>query len=482
MAHSRHAAILWFRQDLRLSDNAALRGALAEAAAILPVFILPERQSSWPMGGASAWWLHFSLERLGEALAARGAPLCLRRGDPAQIVAALADTVDAESVHIGHCAEPAWRLEDDQLERLLEKAGRRLVRHRNTRLFDPDGIRTKTGGIYGMFTPFANAVRAMGDPPPPTQTPAAIPGLPKPPPSDTLADWRLLPTKPDWAGGLRQAWTPGEPAAQTRAKLFLKQAVSQYDTGRNLPGQDLTSRLSPHLHWGEISAVWLWHAIKRHQPGPGAQTFLNELIWRDFAAYLLWHKPRLPDAALRPEFDKLPWRRDPKALRAWQRGQTGVPIVDAGMRQLWQTGWMHNRVRMIAASFLVKHLLIDWREGAAWFWDTLVDADLAANSTNWQWVAGTGIDSQPFFRVFNPVTQGQKFDPDGAYVRAFVPEIAGLPDRFLHAPWSAPADLLDSAGFRLGRDYPHPLIDLAAGRQRALDTYKRTVREGADAA
>ena len=251
------------------------------------------------------------------------------------------------------------------------------------------------------------------------------------------------------------------------------------DTGRNLPGQDLTSRLSPHLHWGEISAVGLWHRIRAKKLGLGEQTFLRELIWRDFAAYLLWHKPQLPDAALRPEFENLPWRDDAPGLRAWQRGQTGVPIVDAGMRQLWQLGWMHNRVRMITASYLVKHLLIDWRAGQAWFWDTLVDADLAANATNWQWVAGTGIDSQPYFRVFNPVTQGQKFDPDGAYVRQYVPELAGLPDRFLHAPWTAPAPVLQQAGVTPGRTYPNPLIDLNAGRERALAVYRKAAKEGA---
>jgi deoxyribodipyrimidine photo-lyase len=479
MIERHRVALLWFRQDLRLSDNAALVAALKAADHVLPVFVLADHHTKWGMGGASAWWLHHSLARLAEGLAAKGNALCLRRGDPAQSVAALAREVGAGSVHAGFCVEPAWRHEDEKLADLLADTGCRFVRHRNTRLFDPDTIRTKTGGIYGMFTPFANAVRAMGDPPAPTPTPTAIPGLARPPSSDNLNSWQLLPAKPDWAGGLRQAWVPGEPAAQARAKLFLKAAVREYDTGRNLPGQDLTSRLSPHLHWGEISAVWLWHAIRRKNIGEGERVFLNELIWRDFAAYVLWHKPQLPDAALRPEFDKLPWRRDPAGLRAWQRGQTGVPIVDAGMRQLWQTGWMHNRVRMIVASFLVKHLLIDWREGAAWFWDTLVDADLAANSTNWQWVAGTGIDSQPFFRVFNPVSQGQKFDGDGAYVRAYVPEIAALPDKVLHAPWLAPDDVLRGAGVTLGRSYPRPLVDLAEGRQRALETYKRTVRAGA---
>jgi deoxyribodipyrimidine photo-lyase len=481
MAEQPTVSILWFRQDLRLSDNAALTAALGAADRILPVFVLPvfalpDEPTPWSLGAASAWWLHHSLERLAESLAARGARLILRRGDPAAIIADLAAQHGAATIHAGICAEPAWRAQDARLAALLAPSGRAFHRHRNTRLFDPDTIRTRTGGIYGMFTPFANAVRAMGDPPPPTRTPAAIPGLEPAPPSDSLAAWRLLPTRPDWAGGLRDAWTPGEPAAQARAKHFLSQAVHGYATGRNLPGQDLTSRLSPHLHWGEISAVWLWHAIRRHPIGEGERVFLNELIWRDFAAYLLWHKPQLPDAALRPEFENLPWRNDPAGLRAWQRGRTGIPIVDAGMRQLWLTGWMHNRVRMIAASFLVKHLLIDWRAGEAWFWDTLVDADLPANSTNWQWVAGTGIDSQPFFRVFNPLTQGQKFDPDGAYVRAFVPELASLPGKHIHAPWAAPAPVLAAAGITLGRTYPKPLIDLAAGRARALDTYRRTVQ------
>jgi deoxyribodipyrimidine photo-lyase len=478
-------AIVWFRQDLRLSDNAALQAALESADFVVPVYVLPDPQTTWGLGGASAWWLHHSLERLGESLGAKGAPLCLRRGNPADLLAELATAIGAATIHAGICAEPAWRHQDDTLQAKLRQSGRTLVLHRNARLFDPDTIRTKTGGIYGMFTPFANAVRALGDPPPPKRAPDSIPSLAKPPKSDRLADWRLLPTKPDWAGGLRAAWTPGEPTAQARAKLFLAKAVTGYDTGRNLPGQDLTSRLSPHLHWGELSPIWLWHSLKRLQArtaAAGIQTYLNELIWRDFAAYLLWHKPHMPDAALRPEFEKLPWRRDPAGLRAWQRGQTGVPIVDAGMRQLWQTGWMHNRVRMIVASFLVKHLLIDWREGAAWFWDTLVDADLPANSMNWQWVAGTGIDSQPFFRVFNPVSQGQRFDADGAYVRHFVPEIARLPDRAIHAPWTATDAQAHDAGLALGSTYPRPIVDLAEGRQRALDAYKRTVRTGAEAA
>ncbi len=256
-------------------------------------------------------------------------------------------------------------------------------------------------------------------------------------------------------------------------------AVARYGTGRNVPGEDGTSMLSPHLHFGELSPRTVWHASRAEGDAADHDTYRRELIWRDFSAYLLWHHPTLPEKPLRPAFEKLGFRRDPAGLRAWQRGRTGVPIVDAGMRQLWQTGWMHNRVRMIAASFLVKHLLISWQEGEAWFWDTLVDADLASNGASWQWIAGTGIDAQPFFRVFNPVTQGEKFDADGGYVRRFVPELARLPAKYIHAPWTAPDAVLAAASVVLGRDYPRPVVDLAEGRTRALDTYRRTVREPA---
>ena len=471
--------ILWFRQDLRLLDNPALEAALLAAPHVAPVYILADNA---PIGGAARWWLHHSLQALSAALNAKGAALCLRRGDPARILPELAAELGAATVHTNICSEPHWRRIDATTEAALAKLGARLVRHRAATLFDPDQIRTKTGGIYGMYTPFANAVRAMRPPPTPLKTPDAIPGPPNSPASDKLDSWHLLPTHPDWACGLRTTWAPGEETARQRGRSFLRGAVSQYDTGRNLPGQDLTSMLSPHLHFGEISANALWHALHRKPLTPAENVYAAELIWRDFANYLLWHRPRLPDAPLRPEFENLPWRDDPEGLRAWQKGHTGVPIVDAGMRQLWHTGWMHNRVRMIVASFLVKHLLIDWRHGAAWFMDTLVDADLAANSANWQWVAGTGIDSQPFFRVFNPVSQGEKFDADGAYVRRYVPEIAALPDKFLHAPWSAPPLVLRQAGVELGATYPTPLVDLAAGRQRALETWKRTVQSAAKAA
>jgi deoxyribodipyrimidine photo-lyase len=292
--------------------------------------------------------------------------------------------------------------------------------------------------------------------------------------SDALADWGLLPGKPDWAAGLRETWTPGEAGARARLDRFLAHGLAQYEARRNLPGTDGTSMLSPHLHWGELSPVQVWHAATHaaQAGGKGLDAFLRELLWREFSIHLLWEHPGLPDAPLRPEFGRMAWRKDQEGLRAWTRGRTGLPIVDAGMRQLWRTGWMHNRVRMIVASFLSKHLLIPWQEGEAWFWDTLVDADLASNSANWQWVAGCGADPAPYFRVFNPVLQGRKFDPEGTYVRQWVPELAGLAPRWVHAPWDASESELLRADVKLGETYPKPIVDLARARERALEAYR----------
>jgi deoxyribodipyrimidine photo-lyase len=482
MAQRDGTAILWFRQDLRLADHPALSAAIARAAHVVPVYVLDDAAPrAWAPGGAARWWLHHSLQSLADSLAAHGAPLVLRRGDPAHIIPTLAEELGAHEVHAGVAHEPRWRKLDEAIAGTLKRAGRKLVRHRVATLFDPWAIRTKTGGIYGMYTPFARAVQAGPPPEKPIPAPKHIAGRPGIR-TDALNDWGLLPSRPDWAVGLRGAWQAGEAEAGKRLKQFLRTAVDGYQTGRNLPGQAGTSSLSPYLHWGEISPNTVWYAARAHGENAGVQTYLSELIWRDFNAHLLWHNPSLPDTPLRPDFSKLPWRTDKKALHAWQRGQTGVPIVDAGMRQLWLTGWMHNRVRMIVGSYLTKHLLLHWRDGEAWFWDTLVDADLASNAGNWQWTAGCGVDSQPFFRVFNPVTQGEKFDPDGAYVRRFVPEIAAIPDKFLHAPWDAPPDILARAGVTLGMTYPKPLIDLADGRNRALEAYRTTVRTPQDAA
>ncbi|MEI7714393.1 MAG: FAD-binding domain-containing protein, partial [Rhodospirillales bacterium] len=289
---------------------------------------------------------------------------------------------------------------------------------------------------------------------------------PQPPRSDRLEDWGLLPTRPDWAAGLRATWTPGEAGAHARLDRFLAGALADYPIGRDRPDRLGTSMLSPHLRFGEISAAAVLHRV-----GTQHTTFVKEVLWREFSIHQLWHNPSLPDAPAKPAFAAMPWRDEPAALAAWQRGQTGIPIVDAGMRQLWRTGWMHNRVRMIVASFLIKHLMTDWRRGEEWFWDTLVDADLSANAANWQWVAGSGADAAPYFRIFNPVLQGRKFDPDGAYVRHWVPELTRLDNKYLHAPWEAPDLALVRAGISLGRTYPRPSVDLAFGRARALDAF-----------
>jgi deoxyribodipyrimidine photo-lyase len=465
-------ALLWFRNDLRLNDNPALHAALASADEILSVFVLDDDAAGdAKMGGASRWWLHHSLTSLAASLAERGTKLILRRGDGRKIIPELAAEIGASSVHAARAYEPAMRAVDRDVYETLKANGIAFHRHLSTMLFPPEQIKTKTGGVYGVYTPFSRACFEAGVSEEFFNTPAKIPGIAGVT-SDKLADWGLLPTKPDWAGGLKAAWEPGEEGAEKLLSGFLKGPVAQYEEARNLPGVNGTSRLSPHVHFGEISPRSVFHRAAKAK-GKGVQTFLKELIWREFAIYLLWHHPDLATKPIRADFAKFPWVEDEAGLKAWQRGQTGVPIVDAGMRELWQTGWMHNRVRMITASFLVKHLLISWQQGEAWFWDTLAEADLAANAASWQWVAGCGADAAPYFRIFNPVLQGQKFDADGAYIRRYVPEIAGLPDKYIHNPWDAPESVLTSARVTLGKTYPHPIIGLSQGRERALAAFKQ---------
>ena len=482
--HAGSVALLWLRQDLRLTDNRALVAALARAERVLPVFVLDQRApGAWAPGGASLWWLHHSLASLSRDLEAAGGTLILRRGNAAGIIPELARDVGAGSVQCGLMHEPWARRLDAEIGRTLAADGIELVRHRVATLFDLEAIQSRTGGRYAVYTPFANTCRALPDPEPPLPAPAHVMAPDRLPRSDALADWNLLPTRPDWAGGLREGWTPGEAGAARRLHEFLDHRLDGYGRSRNIPGDPTgTSMLSPHLHWGELSAVQVWHAAReaasklQGKRAGGLETFQRELLWHEFAAYLLRHNETMPDVPLRPAFAHLPWRDDAPGLLAWQRGRTGIPIVDAGMRQLWQLGWMHNRVRMIAGSYLTKHMLVAWQAGEAWFWDTLVDADLATNAASWQWVAGTGTDSQPFFRIFNPVTQGRKFDPDGRYVRHYVPELAALPDRWLHEPWIAPASVLEQAGLVLGTDYPRPLVGLDEGRERALAAFRDRVR------
>ena len=478
------ATLLWLRTDLRLADHPALAAAIARGGPVIPVFVwAPDEDAPWEPGAASRWWLHQSLAALGESLAARGSRLILRQGPSADVLLGLARETGADAVMWTRRYEPAGRRRDAAVGTALRAAGLHTEEHSGHLLFEPDAVRTKAGQPFQVFTPFWKACLAAPAPAavlPAPRALAAPAAWPDPLPLSALA----LEPAVDWAGGLREAWTPGEAGAKDQLARFLLDALPAYAESRDRMGIAGTSCLSPHLHFGEISPRQLWHAaaVLQRQGGRGgtalgAETFLREVGWREFAHHLLVHVPHTTDAPLRPEFARFPWREDPSALRAWQRGRTGYPVVDAAMRELWTTGWMHNRARMIVASFLVKDLLLPWQDGARWFWDTLVDADLASNTFGWQWTAGCGADAAPYFRVFNPVSQGTKFDGDGAYVRRWVPELARLPDEVLHRPWeAAPLELL-SAKVDLGRTYPARIVDHGEARERALAALA-TIRQG----
>ncbi|WP_419897968.1 cryptochrome/photolyase family protein [Roseomonas sp. USHLN139] len=462
-------SLVWFRQDLRLADNPALHAAAG--GPMLAVYVLDD--AAYRYGGANRWWLHHSLAALAQALEARGARLHLLRGEAATEIPALARAIGAQSVQAGRLYAPWARARDEAVAKGLQADGRELVLHTASVLLEPERLRSGQGRPYAVYTPFARAIMAMGEPPPAIPAPDRLDAVEPPPGGASLAALALLPQapEPDWAAAFPALWTPGEAAAQARLADFAAEEAGDYGRGRDIPGIDGTSRLSPCLHWGELSPRQVWHAVAGHGRDAGRQTWLKEVLWREFSYHTLWHRPELPDQPLRAEFAAFPWQPDDRMLAAWQRGRTGYPIVDAGMRQLWQHGWMHNRVRMITGSFLVKHLLQPWQQGAAWFLDTLVDGDLASNSQNWQWVSGCGVDSAPYFRVFNPILQGQKFDADGAYVRHFVPELAKLPDKWLHQPWAAPETVLRGAGVVLGKTYPQPLVEHGGARARALAAF-----------
>lgn len=471
--------IVWFRQDLRLADNPALAAAVAEGAPVIPLYILDDKSAGdWRMGGASRWWLHHSLAALDGELRKHGSRLTLRRGEAHKELQCIVGETGARAVLWNRLYEPWTMGRDKGIKSALTKAGLRAESFNAGLLFEPWTIATKGKEPYRVFTPFWRACLAAAEPPAPTRAPREIAGPPRGLRSDDRASWDLTPRKPDWAAQFAKHWTPGEAGARTQINGFVRDGIADYGRARDIPAEDGSSRLSPHLHFGEIGPRQIWHRVQSavaagDVPGRAGEGFLREIGWREFSHHLLYHFPHMPERALHAGYDDFPWRRDPKGLRAWQRGLTGYPIVDAGMRQLWQTGCMHNRVRMVVGSFLVKHLLLPWRAGEDWFWDTLVDADLANNAQNWQWVAGCGADAAPYFRVFNPVLQGEKFDPDGTYVRRWVPELARLPARVIHKPWTASAEVLAEAKVELGKTYPAPIVDHKAGRERALAAWRR---------
>jgi len=432
-------SLVWFRLDLRLEDNPALSAARERGGPVIPVFVhAPEEDGDWPPGGASRWWLHQSLVSLTERLEKAGSRLILRRGPSLEALRALARETGAQAVLWNRRYEPAAIDRDRHLKETLRADGLAAESSNSALLFEPWTVANKTGRPFQVFTPFWRHCLTLEEPAQPLAGPRSCPAPDQWPQSEPLESFALEP-RPNWAGGLRSAWQPGETGAQANLRRFCERAFADYPNQRNRPDLAGTSRLSPHLHFGEIGPRQIWHALKTFATRRGLGTrdwrqsqFLAEIGWREFAHHLLYHFPHTPAEPLRPEFARFPWRRNPGWLEAWQSGRTGYPIVDAGMRELWTTGWMHNRVRMIVASFLVKDLLIDWREGARWFWDTLVDADLASNTLGWQWTSGCGADAAPYFRIFNPILQGQKFDPNGDYVRCWVLELGRLLAERIH--------------------------------------------------
>ena len=469
-------AVIWLRRDLRLTDNPVIDLALARGERLVPVYIqAPEEEAPWQPGAAARWWLHHSLSSLDQGLRALGSGLIVARGHSLTELRRIARAVGAGAVYWGRLYDPATTTRDTRIKQALRGDGLRCESLKSHVLWEPWDLATAERGPYRVFSAFwRKAVAGLGGDAP-TPAPTALPPLPDGLDSLPLEELRLLP-RMGWDLGLATTWRPGEPAALAALDRFIEQAATDYVTGRDRPGVFGTSRLSAHLHFGEIAPRLVVQCLGARMPGGftgAAEPFVRELGWREFAHHLIYHFPETPGEPLDRRFARFPWR-DPACadgaalLVAWQRGRTGIPLVDAGMRELWRTGWMHNRVRMVVASLLTKNLRLPWQAGARWFWDTLVDADLAANTLGWQWTAGCGADAAPYFRVFNPVLQGERFDPDGSYVRCWCPELARLPDRYLHQPWTAPAGILAAAGVRLGEDYPAPVVDLAESRREAL--------------
>jgi deoxyribodipyrimidine photo-lyase len=464
------SAIVWFRQDLRLNDNPAWIRACRDHDAILPIYILDEHDT--PIGGAQRWWLHHSLKSLDKGLKDLGLDLCLYQGKALDVLKQLVKEHQIQSIYWNRCYDPVSIARDTIIKKLFQASDVSVISTNGSLLHEPWDIKNKSGHFFKVFTPYWKTCLKQINPPDP-YTIALVPkGLSAR--SDSLAKWGLLPTQPNWAKGFENYWQPGEQGACKKLAHFIDHHLKGYDTLRDEPSKNATSKLSPHLHFGEISPWQIWRAIEltrfdKECDLRSTERFLSEIGWREFSYYLLYHFPSLPHANYKSHFDRFPWSNDEHFLIRWQKGMTGYPIVDAGMRELWQTGYMHNRVRMIVASFLTKDLFIDWRFGASWFLDTLVDADIASNSASWQWVAGCGADAAPYFRIFNPMLQGEKFDPDGNYVKQWIPELKPVPVQWIHQPWMAPKGKL---GLCLGKDYPEPIVDHLESRKKALLHYQ----------
>lgn len=467
--------LFWFRSDLRLRDNPALAAALASKEPVIPVFVwAPEEEEPFPPGAASRWWLHYSLDSLQNQIARLGGRLVIRVGPSQKVFDQLLHETGAGAVYWNRRYEPAIRKRDINLQNHLESQGTKVVTQDGALLFEPGAICNASGQPFQVFSAFWRACLKHAEPAKPRGAPKTWTAPGSSPESSQLDELGLLP-KIDWAAGIRSAWTPGEDGAAKGLETFLSRAIGRYDSDRNYPSRPGTSRLSPHLHFGEIGPRELWHsiaAIRNPENGAAVDSYLREVGWREFANHLLFYFPFTQEECLRREFHRFPWRRSRNLLSRWERGLTGYPLVDAGMRELWATGWMHNRVRLVVASFLTKHLRMRWQEGAYWFWDTLVDADLANNTLGWQWTSGCGADAAPYFRVFNPVLQSEKFDPEGEYLRSWLPELSRLPLPWIHRPWQAPEKVLSEAGVLLGKDYPFPVVEHEQARREALEAYQ----------
>ena len=474
---SKGIAIHWFRQDLRITDNPSLETA-AEFDTVLPIYILDDENSQeFKMGSASRWWLHNSLQSLNESLDGK---LSIYSQNPEIVIQELLKKYEVKAVFWNRCYEP-WRIDRDiDIKAYLDDKNIENKSFNSHLLWEPWEISKDDGTPYRVFTPYYKKGCLNAEEPRLPSKNLKIDTIFYDQDCEQIDTLDLLP-RINWYSQIQEAWKPGEEGAQKRLDQFLEEGLLDYKEGRNFPFKENVSRLSPHLHFGEISPNEVWYQAKTKESVSGIQKslehFLSELGWREFSYYLLYHFPSLPKQNFQAKFNKFPWIKNESFLESWQKGETGYPIVDAGMRELWQTGYMHNRLRMVVGSFLVKNLLIDWREGEDWFWDCLVDADLASNSAGWQWVAGSGADAAPYFRIFNPVTQGLKFDPEGEYTKKYVPELKLLPNKFLFSPWEAPKEILEKAGIELGKDYPEPIVDLKYSRELALEAFGKTKLE-----